>query len=158
MTALKVFLITTLLCCLAACTPIDVFEKTVPVPEHKWQHGFKPSFTFNITDTAAPYKVYILLRHNNQYAYNNIWLNIHNKFPGDSIRTVSKELPLANKEGWLGSGMDDIFEHRISLLPSNENFYFPRSGEYTFFLEHIMRDNPLHHVMNVGLRVEKKVQ
>jgi hypothetical protein len=44
----------------------------------------------------------------------------------------------------------------VALTPMNQNFYFKKAGKYTFSLEHIMRENPLEHVMNVGLRVEKK--
>jgi gliding motility-associated lipoprotein GldH len=68
-------------------------------------------------------------------------------------------LPLdTNEKGWLGIGMDDIYEHRIALTPPNQKFYFQKSGNYTFTVEHIMREDPLQNVMNVGLRIEKKPQ
>jgi gliding motility-associated lipoprotein GldH len=35
------------------------------------------------------------------------------------------------------------------------NFKFPEKGIYTFNIEQNMRDNPLHEVNDVGLRVEK---
>lgn len=74
--------------------------------------------------------------------------------PGDSAsRTQRYDLTLAtNEKGWLGSGMDDIFEHRVLIQPETK---FNRPGTYSFTLEQIMRDDPLLHVFNVGVRIEK---
>lgn len=140
-----------------SCTTIDLYEKVAPVPTHNWQSSFKPSFTFTIKDTAAPYQLFIILRHNNQYSYNNLWVNLHTKSPDGTTAKAQYELPLAtNEKGWLGTGMDDLYDHRIALTPPNQNFYFKKPGTYTFILEHIMRQDPLENVMNVGLRIEKK--
>jgi gliding motility-associated lipoprotein GldH len=151
---------------LSSCTAIDLYEKVVPVPAHQWQSNFKPQFTFDIKDTTVPYQFYILLRHSNQYKYNNIWVNLWGNAPADTAQKLALELPLAGKEGWLGTGMDDIFEHRIRvgneavkfpfLKPAEEGFYFTKPGAYTFTVEQIMREDPLPYVLNVGLRLEKK--
>jgi gliding motility-associated lipoprotein GldH len=141
----------------AACQKIDLYEKVAPIPDHSWQSTHRPSFTFTITDTTAAYQIYVLLRHNNQYNYNNLWVNLHTKSPDGTVSKAQYELPLATAEkGWLGTGMDDLYEHRIALTPINQNFYFKKAGEYTFTLEQIMREDPLEHVLNVGLRIEKK--
>lgn len=85
-------------------------------------------------------------------------MNLYAKGPVDSSQKFSLELPLASKDGWLGTGMDDIFEHRIAFTLDPQKFQFNRAGDYTFTLEQIMRDNPLPDVMNVGIRLEKKSQ
>ncbi len=54
--------------------------------------------------------------------------------------------------GWEGTGMNDIWEVR-SLLNS-EPQRFLRTGTYNFSIAQIMRDNPLLHIMSVGLRIE----
>jgi len=141
---------------LLSCDKIDLYEKVVPIPKHEWRSSYKPEFSFQIKDTAVNYQVYLIVRHNNQYRYNNIWVNLTAKSPTDSSQTFKLELPLANKEGWLGSGMDDLFEHRVAFTLDPERFRFSRSGDYKFTLEQVMRDDPLEHVMNVGIRIEKK--
>lgn len=74
------------------------------------------------------------------------------KGPGDSI-SVRREFILANNtKGWLGSGMDDIFEHRILFSDKPAPL---RQGRYTFTLQQAMREDPLEHILNVGIRVEK---
>lgn len=144
--------------CLNSCTTIDLYEKTVTIPRHSWKSGFKPSFTFTIKDTAAPYQIFLTLRHTDKYNYNNIFVNIITRQPGqDSTQTARYDLTLANNEkGWLGAGMDDIYEHLIPLTPSDQSFYFRKKGDYTFTIEQIMREDPLSNVLNVGLRLEKK--
>ncbi|HVF81590.1 MAG TPA: gliding motility lipoprotein GldH [Flavisolibacter sp.] len=143
---------------LSSCTTIDLYEKVEAIPKHQWQSTYKPQFTFTIKDTTAPYQLYLIVRHANKYRYNNIWVNLYAKNPVDSVQKFSLELPLAGKEGWLGSGMDDLFEHRIAFTLDPQRFRFSSPGSYTFSLEQIMRDDPLTDVMNVGLRIEKKTQ
>lgn len=140
--------------CLGACSFIDVFEKNVTIPERAWSRDYKPEISFEIKDTISLYNIYVVLRHTEKYRYNNIWLNLYIQFPGDTLKRQQLDLRLATDDkGWLGSGMDDIYEHRIRI--TREPQPLPATGVYRFQLEQIMRDNPLEHVMNVGIRVEK---
>lgn len=147
-------------CCLwlSSCTTIDLYEKDVAIPQHAWSSGFKPTFTFAIKDTSSPYQLFLILRHTEKYSYTNIYINLYAQQPGaDSTRKIQFDLPLANNEyGWLGTGMDDIYEHRIPLTPPGQQFYFRKPGIYTFNVEQIMREDPLKNVLDVGLRIEKK--
>lgn len=151
------FIVEAFLLTLSSCKQIDLFERSVTVPGHKWDNSFKPSFTFTIKDTASAYKLFVVLRHNDKYNYNNIYVNIITRQPGqDSTQKARYDLTLANNEkGWLASGMDDIYEHRIPLTPTDQEFRFRKPGDYTFTIEQIMRENPLKNVLNVGLRIEK---
>jgi len=144
--------------CLTSCQTIDLYEKTATIPGHQWKSSFKPSFTFSIKDTSSSYQLYVTLRHRDKYNYNNIYINLITRQPGqDSTQSARYDLTLGSDEtGWKGSGMDDIYEHRIPLTPAGTPFYFRKPGEYTFTIEQVMREDPLEHVMNVGLRIEKK--
>lgn len=150
----RCFLLLALVFTCTACSQVDVFEKNTVLDKHEWSAGNKPVIDFTITDTAALYNLYIVVRHGDDYRYNNLWMNIHTKAPGDSVaRVQALDLTLANNEkGWLGSGMDDIYEHRIRISQSAIPL---KAGTYQFQLEQIMRDDPLQSVYNVGLRVEK---
>ena len=132
----------------------DVFEKTVPLPGQKWKSEFKPEILFDLSDTSGLYNVYLVIRHTDAYNFNNIWINAIVDQPGDTISKSQRyDLTLAtNTKGWLGSAMDDIYEHRI-LLQSQTKFKKP--GQYHFTVEQVMREDPLLHVLNVGIRVEK---
>ena len=137
----------------SSCTTIDIYEKDVAIPHYKWNSSYKPEFDFIIKDTAALYQVYFIIRHNEKYNFNNIWINLYSQPPGDTLHKAAYELQLAtNEKGWLASGMDDIYEHRIMLA----NDIRLKAGNYKLIVENIMREDPLLNVMNVGLRVEKK--
>ena len=142
---------------LSSCHTIDLYEKVVAIPGHSWHSNFKPKFVFTIKDTTSNYQLYIILRHNEKYNYNNIWLNLYAESAADSIQKFMLELPLASREkGWLGIAMDDLYEHRIALTLDPQKFNFKRSGQYSFTIEQVMREDPLQNVMDVGLRLEKK--
>lgn len=136
-----------------ACTKIDVFEKNVAIKNHSWESTVKPTVSFNIEDTASLYNIYLVIRHADAYNYNNIWLNIIRIGP-DTTYKQQADIQLAdNNRGWLGTGMDDIYEHRVRL--TGEPVQFKKPGNYSFTLQHIMREDPLQHVLNVGVRVER---
>jgi gliding motility-associated lipoprotein GldH len=150
----RLTLFTGLLVLFYGCSPIDVFEKTATVPKQEWYYNNQPSFSFDISDTASAYNIFITLRHSDAYKYNNIWLKIGSIAPGDSMRYQNLELQLANDaKGWEGNGMDDIFEVRKNITPGP--VHFKSAGKYTFTVAQFMRENPLKNIFNVGMRVEK---
>ena len=143
-----------LLFLIAGCTKINVFEKNVHIPSQTWSYNYAPSFSFNISDTSSNYNVYIVLRHTDAYKYNNCWLSLGSQAPGDSMHFQNINLQLANDQtGWEGTGMDDIYEVRKTITPGPVPF--TRAGTYTFTIKQIMRENPLLHILDIGVRVEK---
>ena len=138
--------------CLVSCTTVDLYEKTISLPDHEWKGDFKPEFDFIIKDTTSLYQVFFILRHTEKYNYNNIWINLYSQPPGDTLHKAQYEMRLAtNEKGWLASGMDDIYEHRQPLTGKVRL----KAGTYKLILENIMREDPLQHVLNAGIRIEK---
>lgn len=138
---------------LVSCNSIGVFEQSYFFSNHQWSSKQQPSFTFTISDTQSLYHIYAVFRHEDAYRYNNIWLNITTQAPKDSSKSQQVNLVLANnKTGWLGTGMDDIIDHRIRLTRTAQKL---KKGNYIFTLKQIMREDPLPAVLNAGIRVEK---
>lgn len=143
------------ICFFSACKEIDVYEKNTPIPNMHWQNNFNATGSFKITDTISLYNIFVVLRHTDKYLYNNIWLNIGLQAPADSAIQYQKiNLSLGtDANGWEGIGMNDIWETR--KLISGEPKRFIKPGLYNFNISQLMRDNPLDHILSVGLRVEK---
>jgi gliding motility-associated lipoprotein GldH len=140
---------------LTSCTQdIGVFEKDISLPGQEWESSFKPQIIFSVSDTSSLYNIYLVFRHTDAYNYNNIWIRAIVQEPGDpKPKSRQYDLTLAtNDKGWLGSGMDDIYEQRVLIQAETK---FNRIGDYHFTLEQIMREDPLLHVLDAGLRVEK---
>lgn len=139
----------------SSCTQIEIFEKNTAIPKNEWKQGFSATGDFLITDTVSAYGIYLVLRHTDAYQYNNIWLNIGLQPPGDSMYVQKINLILGDDaNGWEGSGMNDIWE--VRKLLNGEPRRFRKPGKYSFKIAQIMRDDPLAHIMSVGLRLEKK--
>ena len=140
---------------LVSCTQIDIYEKNTVIPEYKWQSNFSAKGDFVISDTISAYSIYLVLRHTDAYAYNNIWLNIGLQPPGDSLHIQRVDLKLgSDANGWEGTGMNDIWE--VRKLLNGEPRRFKQPGKYHFSISQAMRDDPLPNIMSVGLRLEKK--
>ena len=141
---------------LLGCLPAPYFQKEEAIPQNAWAYNFKPSFTFEITDTTAAYQPYFLIRHTQAYPFCNVWVWVYVKTPGDSV--VKKEhinITLAEPTGkWLGRGMGEIYEQRMPIDLS-DSIRFNHKGTYIISFEQNMRVNPLPEVLNVGLRLEK---
>jgi len=154
---LKYFLLFLFVASLASCLQTGLYEKHATLPDHKWENTFRPAMAFDITDTTSAYNIFFVVRHTDAYNYNNLWVRIHSKAPGDSATSSQQfDLPLATQNQWTGTGMDDIFEHRILLF--RRPVKFSRPGLYELTLEHVMRENPLEDILNVGIRLEKTLQ
>lgn len=141
-----VFLIT-------SCEPIQLYEQTTIYPAHEWSSKQVNNYQFNITDTSSLYKIYFVIRHHNAYHYKNIWLELNTKSPLYTTVKQTLNLQLADdQKGWLGVGMDDIFDQRI---PINATPTKLKLGLYYFSMQHTMREDPLLGILATGLRVEK---
>ncbi len=146
------FLIVVFCLFLYSCKQVELYERLKNIDKASWQKQQVADFNLDITDTISPYNVYVVIRHTNAYAYRNIWLNVGLQQAGDSMRYQSFELELAAADKWLGTGMDDIYEHRALLFP--KPVHFNKIGPVHFSLQHIMRQDPLPGLMQVGIRVE----
>lgn len=149
----KIILAVCLISTLWSCNKLDSFEQTVFFPAHQWASKNQPSFQFEVKDTVASYNIYVVIRHEDAFHFNNLWLNIITTAPSEKSNTQKVNLQLANNAtGWLGSGMDDVFDHRIRITNSPIHL---KKGVYQFSLQQIMREDPLPSILNAGIRVEK---
>jgi gliding motility-associated lipoprotein GldH len=137
------------------CMPAPYYQKEEYIPQNSWAYSYKPSFSFDITDTNAAYLPYFLIRHTQAYPYCNIWVLLNIKTPGDPVIKQQRiDVTLTESSGkWLGRGMGEIYEQRLPV--SFDSIRFNKVGTYTITMEQNMRINPLPEVMNVGLRIDK---
>ena len=138
---------------LFSCNTIDVFEKFESFPKNEWHVSKQPTFSFEVKDTTSLYHIYFVIRHTDAYKYNNIWVNITTQSPSGTKQTQLVNIKLAdNANGWLGAGMDDIFDSRIKITKASVSL---KAGLYQYTIAQAMRDEPLAAVLSAGIRVEK---
>ena len=138
---------------ITACQTIPLSEQNTIHPEHQWNSAKPEKYLFNITDTNQLYKVIFVIRHHNAYHYKNIWVELSHSSAGEKAQTAAFNLNLANdQKGWLGTGMDDIYDQRIPLYTKPVKLSY---GMHTFIIKHTMREDPLQNILSTGIRIEK---
>jgi gliding motility-associated lipoprotein GldH len=138
---------------LSGCTdPNAIFDQSTPIDNHNWSYANRVKNLIKIDDPSIPYNLYINLRVTGEYKYSNIFVLIRRN--GPKLKGVTRyEIKLANLDGeWLGQGSGNLYSYQVPVLT---NYKFPEKGTYIFEIEQNMRDNPLHEVNDVGMRVEK---
>jgi len=147
-------LITLVLFSAQGCTdPNAVIDQNTAIPNHNWSYVNRVKYDVKIDDISVPYNLYFNLRVSGSYKYSNMFALLIQTSPGKKTHTTRYEFKLANKDGeWLGSGSGNLYSFQ---LPLRTQYKFPAKGVYHFEIEQNMRDNPLHEVIDAGLRVEK---
>ena len=131
----------------------DVYNKMKEIPEADWNMNDAYKFDVDITDSTEFYDFYVLLRHNTDYLYSNVYFFITATMPGDSISVDTVEFILATPEGqWIGNGNGFVRSHEIMI---SKQFMFPSTGLYTFEFKQAMRDSVLHGITDIGIRICK---
>lgn len=146
--------------CLVACDSNRVYDEYQSVPERGWHKDSMITFKVEKIDTLKPYHLFINLRNNNNYNYNNIFLITEMNFPNGKVISDTLEYEMAYPNGdWMGQGFGDVYE---SKLWYKENVRFPETGTYQFKIRQAMRKNgnvngisELQGITDVGFRIEK---
>jgi len=147
------FLVPTLLTLSGCADKNEVIDQNTEIPDHNWTYVDKLGFDAKIDDEKSAYNLYINLRVTADYKYSNMFVLISQNGPDKNPSVHRFELTLANKDGeWLGKGSGNLYTYQVPFLTQ---YKFPAKGNYHFYIEQNMRDNPLREVSDVGMRVER---
>ena len=149
----------TLVLLLVSCDKKRVFDEYKSI-DGKWNRDSIVSFSFDQKDTVSKYNLFINVRNNNGYPYNNMFLIVQLQQPGTKLTKVDTlEYQMANPDGSLmGDGFTDIKE---SKLWYKEKVKFPKAGKYTVSIQQAVRKSgevpgveELDGVTDIGFRIE----
>ena len=126
-----------------------------------WNKDDVLEFTFEELDTLQQHDVFINVRNDETFPYNNLFLIAELNFPDGNIVTDTLEYEMALPDGtWLGQGYGSLKE---SKLWYKENIVFSTSGVYTLRVSQAMRKNGsvngvvnLEGITDVGFEIIKK--
>ena len=139
---------------LASCDSRRVFEDNREFPNRQWIVSEKPEFEFDITDSSRTYNLYYNLRNSLHYDWDRIYVTyILSDSSGQELarKLVFNELfdPTGHPHG--ESGIGDLYDHRFPILV---DYQFPHPGKYKMQLVQFARQDTLHGVLAVGVRIE----
>mgnify|MGYP003635102280 FL=1 len=143
---------------LFSCDKTRVFDDYKSVGD-AWHKDSVVSFDLPDLDSTKRYDLFINIRDNNNYPYNNLFLIVSLEMPNGYTKVDTLEYQMADADGMLlGDGFSDIKESKLFY---KENVRF--RGKYKMNIKQAVRENgkvpgvtSLEGITDVGLRIEKK--
>ena len=147
---------------ITACEPDGVASGTKAI-DGAWSKDEIVEFKVPRLDSVQPYDVFLTLRNNNDYPFNNIFLIVAMEFPHGKVVADTLEYRMAAPDGqWLGTGIGSVKE---SKLWYKENVRFTEDGDYILRISQAVRNNgqvqgvtELKGITDVGYQIEKASQ
>ena len=146
--------------CLISCNNSITFDEYKSFDQN-WHKDSVATFSFNQNDIKTKHDIFIKIRNNQKYPFNNLFLIITLENPTEKNNIDTLEYAMANEKGeLLGSGFSSVKE---SILIFKENYQFKHKGAYKIHIKHALRDlgkiegkTNLEGILDVGLQIEKK--
>ncbi|MGJ7032064.1 gliding motility lipoprotein GldH [Niabella hirudinis] len=135
-----------------SCQHIEVTERVADIPRHAWSKKMPAVVEIDIPGSST-YELYLLVRHTQQYRYNNLVARIAIRDTANrTLASFKVNASLVTPSGkWAGNNIDDLYDHRIRL---HTNVALTKN-RYRFAISHLMKDDPLDFVLNAGIGIQK---
>lgn len=127
-----------------SCQQNTLYHSYQPVSVTGWYKNDTLVYSLPQALPNQPYTYELGIRHKDSYPYRDIWLTINQ----DTLH-----LYLADSIGnWIGNGIGEIRQSAFPIQVST----LPQDSIKEFHITHIMRDQPLNGILNIGLKIEKE--
>jgi gliding motility-associated lipoprotein GldH len=140
-----------------ACDKKRVFDEYKTVGRG-WNKDSIVSFDFPVLDSTQQYNLFVNLRANDNYKYNNIFLIVAMEQKNGFTKVDTLEYQMANPDGTLlGNGFSDLKESKLFY---KEKIQF--KGQFKVYIKQALRENGkilgipvLEGITDIGFRIEK---
>lgn len=152
------FLFFFVIICIYSCDKKRVFDQYKSV-ENSWNKDSLVSFDLPQLQKDKKYNLFLNVRSNNDYAFNNLFLIVSLEQPDKKVLVDTLEYQMANPDGsLLGDGFSDTKE---SKLVYKQNETFNQKGIYKIKIQQANRQTGkvtgvenLKGISDVGFRIE----
>ena len=142
----------------SSCDKKRVFDEYKSVGS-AWHKDSIVTFNLPELDATKRYNLFVNLRANNNYQYNNLFLIVAMELPNGFTKVDTLEYQMADLDGvLLGNGFSDLKESKLFY---KENVRF--KSKYKVHIKQAVRENgkvpgvtALDGITEVGFRIEKK--
>ena len=143
---------------LISCDKKRVFDEYKSVGS-AWHKDSVVTFDLPVLDSTKKYNLFVNLRDNNDYPFNNLFLIVALEMPNGFTKVDTLEYQMANPDGTLlGNGFTDIKESKLFY---KEDVKF--RGKYKVHIKQAVRQSgkipgvqELEGITEVGFRIEQK--
>jgi gliding motility-associated lipoprotein GldH len=143
---------------LLSCDKKRVFDEYQSVGK-SWHKDSIVSFDLPQLDPKKTYNLYVNVRDNDAYQFNNLFLIVSLEQPNKQIKVDTLEYQMTNPDGTLlGEGFTDIKENKLFY---KDKVSFTQKGLYKVHIKHALRQTgkiegvtSLNGISDVGFRIE----
>lgn len=143
---------------LFSCDKKRVFDEYKSVGS-AWHKDSIVTFDLPVLDSTKRYNLFVNLRDNNNYPFNNLFLIVAIEMPNGFTKVDTLEYQMANPDGTLlGNGFSDIKESKL-YFKAGVKF----RGKYKVHIKQAVRESgkipgvqELKGITDVGFRIEQK--
>ena len=144
--------------CFISCDKKRVFDDYKSLG-NAWVKDSIVEFDFKQEDTTKLYNLFVNLRVNQAYQFNNLYVIVTMERPGGLTKVDTLQYQMTNPDGTLlGDGFSDIKESKLFY---KENLRFDTIGEYKIRIQQAVRQTgkiegiqALEGITEVGFRIE----
>ncbi len=144
---------------LFSCDKKRVFDQYKSVGD-RWEKDSIINFNIDQADTLKKYNLFLNIRNNDDYEFNNLFLIIAIEHPDGLTKIDTMQYEMANPDGSLmGQGFWHIKENKLFF---KEKYQFKKAGNYKISIQQAVRKTGkiqgqqyLNGISEVGFRIEK---
>ncbi len=143
-----------------SCDKKRVFDDYKSVGKN-WNKDSIVTFDLPKLDPKKAYNLYVNVRDNDEYPFNNLFLIVSLEQPNRKVQVDTLEYQMTNPDGTLlGEGFSDIKENKLFY---KDKVSFTQKGLYKIHIKHAVRQTgkiegvaALPGISDVGFRIESK--
>lgn len=141
------------ICFVYACQPKDIFFDYHTFNKMQWGRKDTVCFKRQFEDSLKRYPIILEIRKDVKYPYQDLWIEfqiIENDSVCISTDTIHLHLNDLNGKP-IGTGFGTLYQQTDTIDP---NFRALNSSEKTFKIRHLMSDEYLYGISDIGLHVD----
>jgi len=153
MKQISVLLLISLLFISSSCTRNERQCQFVSFHDHAWNRFEKQKFEIPVRNISSPSELKLILRHTNDYPFDNLYINVITEMPGGEERIMEKDLRLKDASGNFLSD-DRKGYHEISFTLYKE-LRFTEKGLCRVEIENLIPKIEIPGILELGLCLQK---
>ncbi len=151
---MRILLATILVLFLNSCKQEVFFESELSIDPEAWYHDDSYDFHLSVSDTTTVYEMQLMVKHDQDYRYENLYLMVETIFPKQERRQERINIDLADKKGqWVGKCNYRDCKVMVYML---DGFRFPELGNYSFTFNQHTREEKLKGIQSIELSIIEK--
>lgn len=147
----RIFILMCVAAVLAGCNRDVVSSDHQDLPVSGWSMTDTVRLSLLVADTTQTYDLALMLRHTEQYNYQNLWFFVAAE---DSLCPIQRDTVMAcladDRGRWLGTRAGRYYSGYVIM---EHELRFPQTGTYNFAIVQGMRDSIIYGIADVGLEL-----